>query len=326
MILILTEDLDAHADRVIDGLRRRGADWLRFNPARFPADASLDCALSASGEVRAELCADGRRINLGRISAVWYRRPQPPEPPAEVTDPRVREYVAEECRLMLNDLWHSLVCRWLPALPSVIRRADFKAAQLRQAGAVGFELPDTLFTNRPEALLEFYQRHPEGVVTKLAGPAFFQSFGAYFTRYTELVSPRDLAAAHALRLCPALFQAHVPKQVELRVTVVGTQVFAAEIHSQASNHTRLDWRRYDMYQTAYLPHALPSEVENQCRELVARLGLVYGAIDLVLTPDGRYVFLEINPNGQYLWVEHETGLPISEAVCDLLCAESGDER
>jgi glutathione synthase/RimK-type ligase-like ATP-grasp enzyme len=115
-----------------------------------------------------------------------------------------------------------------------------------------------------------------------------------------------------------IFQAYVPKRLEVRVTVVGSAIFPAEIHSQQTHRTRHDWRRYDHGETPYLPHALPGHVAERCLRLVAELGLCYGAIDLVLTPDGRYVFLEINPNGQYLWIEHATGMPISGAVCDLL--------
>lgn len=124
--------------------------------------------------------------------------------------------------------------------------------------------------------------------------------------------------ATALRFCPVIFQAYVPKLFELRITVVGKQVFAAEIHSQQANHTRHDWRRYDNYKTPHLPHQLPCSMEQRCVHLVEQLGLSYGAIDMVVTPDGRYVFLEINPNGQYLWIEETTGLPISDAICDLL--------
>jgi glutathione synthase/RimK-type ligase-like ATP-grasp enzyme len=115
-----------------------------------------------------------------------------------------------------------------------------------------------------------------------------------------------------------LFQAYVPKRSELRVTVVGERVFAAEIGSQATHHTRHDWRRYDMAHTPHTPHALPEPVARAAVALVRALGLVYGAIDLVLTPDGDYVFLEINPNGQYLWIEHLTGLPITAAIADHL--------
>src|SRR5262249_46875973 len=134
------------------------------------------------------------------------------------------------------------------------------------------------------------------------------------------VPKRDLGYAQDVRLCPVIFQAYVPKRVELRVTVVGGRVFAAEIHSQASRRTRHDWRHYDPYQTPHHAHDLPADVEGRCLALTERLGLRYGAIDLVLTPDGRYVFLEINPNGQFLWIEEATGLPISDAVCNVLMA------
>ena len=121
-----------------------------------------------------------------------------------------------------------------------------------------------------------------------------------------------------------IFQAYVPKRFELRITVVGQQVFAAEIHSQHTNHTRHDWRRYDLDETPHFPHALPPDVAQRCIQLVQELGLCYGAIDMVLTPDDRYVFLEINPSGQYLWIEQLTGLPITDALCDLLIAGAQD--
>jgi glutathione synthase/RimK-type ligase-like ATP-grasp enzyme len=213
-------------------------------------------------------------------------------------------------------------CRWVPAYPRVIHRAQLKAAQLRIAGALGFELPPTLFTNSPEEFLEFYRQHNGNIVSKLAGFSFFDTVGDTFTRYTEVVSQRDVSYARSVQYCPVIFQAYVPKRVELRITVVGRQVFAAEIHSQATNHTRHDWRRYDLYQTPHAVHELPHEVAEMCVRLVEQLGLCYGAIDMVLTPDGRYVFLEINPNGQYLWIEGLTGLPISDAICDLLISGS----
>jgi glutathione synthase/RimK-type ligase-like ATP-grasp enzyme len=120
-----------------------------------------------------------------------------------------------------------------------------------------------------------------------------------------------------------ILQAYVPKQLELRITVVGQQIFAAEIHSQQTHHTRHDWRRYDLSNTPHFPHELPLEVSERCIQLVNRLELCYGAIDMILTPDGQYVFLELNPSGQYGWIEQETGLPISSAICDFLMASQG---
>jgi hypothetical protein len=326
MILVVTEDEDLHADHVITSLRRRGAacpEVVRFNPARFPSAAELSLSCTAGGQVRRHLRLDGDTIDLDRVTAVWYRRPRLPEPHAEITDEKVRQCVADECQWILNDLWHSLDCRWVPALPSVIRRAELKAAQLKLAGALGFALPATLLTNSPDAFLGFYRQQNADVISKLAGGrSFMLGFGEQFMRYTEGVSRRDAGYADSVRYTPVLFQSYVPKKVELRVTVVGQRVFAAEIHSQASHHTRHDWRRYDFSQTVYRPHGLPQDVERRCVQLVERLGLCFGAIDMILTPDDEYVFLEINPNGQYLWIEDLTGLAISDALCDLLISES----
>jgi glutathione synthase/RimK-type ligase-like ATP-grasp enzyme len=264
----------------------------------------------------------GNSIDLGGLKSVWYRRPQPSFPHEEITDKVSRDLVTEECKTFVNDVWSSLDCLWLPAPPFMIKQAQLKASQLKVAAALGFELPPTLFTNSPEEFLEFYRQHNGNIVSKPTGASFYRIVGTIFSRYTEVVSKRDVGYAHAVRYCPVIFQAYVPKRVELRITVVGQKVFAAEIHSQETNHTRHDWRRYDHHKTPYFPHELPPEVEQRCVQLVEKLGLCYGAIDMVLTPDGRYVFLEINPNGQYLWIELATGLPISDAICNLLISSS----
>lgn len=322
MILILTQQLDTHADHIARKLRARGADFVRFDPARFPVEAELSLAYSTSGQPQYTLRADGRTIALEDVTAIWYRRPRPPILHDSLTEELNREGIAQECQNFVDDLWNSLDCLYVPAPHAVIKRAQFKASQLKVAGAVGFELPPTLFTNSPDDFLEFYRQHDGNIISKVSGFYVFQPNGkaSDFWRYTEVVSKRDLGYAHAVRYCPMIFQAYVPKQVELRITVVGRQVFAAEIHSQATNHTRHDWRRYDHFGTLYRPHVLPEQVAECCLRLVERLGLCYGSIDMVVTPDGRYIFLEINPNGQYLWTEEAAGLPISEALCDLLIA------
>jgi glutathione synthase/RimK-type ligase-like ATP-grasp enzyme len=138
------------------------------------------------------------------------------------------------------------------------------------------------------------------------------------TGYARLVRPRDLVHFQDVQLCPLVVQAYVRKTLEVRVTVVGSDVFAAEIHSQATRRTLVDWRRYDRTNTPHAVHTLPPEIAERCLGLVRAMGLAYGAIDLVLTPEGHYVFLEINPNGQYMWIEHLTGLPITDRLVRLL--------
>jgi hypothetical protein len=318
MILILTEPTDPHADHLEQKLRQRGARFVRFDPAQFPSSAEVSLWRGSNGEFRSRLSVGDEHVDLNDLTSVWYRRPGASVPAREITNSVTRDYVVEECRKFMHDTWASIDATWLPGPEHVIRRAELKASQLKVAGSLGFELPPTLFTNSPEDFLDFYRKHNGNIVSKLPSSSLYKYIAKTFSRYTQVVSKRDAAYARSLRLCPVIFQAYVPKRVELRITVVGREVFAAEIHSQHSNHTRHDWRRYDHFRTPYFSHELPAHVQQLCVQLVERLGLCYAAIDMVLTPDGRYVFLEINPNGQYLWIEIMTGLPISDAVCNLL--------
>src|SRR5262249_33476410 len=126
----------------------------------------------------------------------------------EFTDRLTRDYLDEECRTFMNDVWHSLDCLCVPALPSVIRRAELKASQLKVAGELGFELPPTLVTNSPEEFLEFYRQHSGNIVSKLASKAFYSATGTTFNRYTQVVSKRDVGYARLVRYGPVIFQAY----------------------------------------------------------------------------------------------------------------------
>jgi hypothetical protein len=316
MILLLTARMDSLADHLETKLRERGAEVARFAPAQFPSQAELSLTYGA-GRVRYTLRVGNEFLDLNRLKSIWFCPSQPPVASADVSDNPTRNYVEEECKTFVEGAWNCLDCLWLPAPPVVAQRAH-KAVQLKVAGELGFELPATLLSNSPNDFLEFYHQNNGNVVSKLASSTLGRSFDHQFGRYTEVVSKRDVGYAQTIRFCPLIFQAYVPKRVELRITIVGQKVFAAEIHSQGNNRTRHDWRRYDSQNTSYRPHELPPEIASRCVQLVKRLGLCYGAVDMVLTPDGRYVFLEINLHGQYLWIEEATKLAISDAICDLL--------
>jgi hypothetical protein len=324
VILILTQPFDPHADHVAKMLTERGAQFIRFDPADFPMKASLSLGYTASGQIRSFLRLGETVVDLAQLQSVWSRRPRPAVPHEHIQDAKLREFLTEECQTFVQDLWNALPCPWLPGHPAAIRRAQLKASQLRVAAELGLELPPTLVTNNREEFLEFYNEHNGNIVSKVASPAFDKTVGPTgFARYTEVVSKRELGYADSIQYCPVILQAYVPKKLELRITVVGKQAFACEIHSQQTHHTRHDWRRYDLSNTPHYQHSLPKEIEQRLIRLTERLELCYGAIDMILTPDGRYVFVEINPSGQYLWIEMETGLPISAAICDFLMNARG---
>ncbi len=121
-------------------------------------------------------------------------------------------------------------------------------------------------------------------------------------------------------LAPVIYQREIRKAFDVRVTVIGDKVFAAAIHSQDHNETEVDWRSGTRDDLRHEAIELPPDVAAQCLALTAALGLRYGAIDLVADLDGRHWFLEINPNGQWAWIERRTGLPLAEAIVDTLLA------
>jgi hypothetical protein len=316
LILIFTEAEDIHSDVVEAELRRRGASMCRFDWAEFPREAALSITYRG-GRKQVRLTRGRQVLDVTACTAAWLRRPNRPRVSPRIANPLLRSYAEEECYQVIQDTWNALELPWLPGPIHAIRLADNKQLQLQLATALGLEIPPTLMTNDPDEFLAFYREHQGRLIDKLPSIVFpaSQRRERELMRYTQPITTRDVGYARRLRHSPVLFQAQVPKKFELRITVVGQQVFAAEIHSQSTRRTQLDWRRYDSGHTPHRVHRLPDVLQRACVELVARLGLRFGAIDMIVTPDDRYVFLEINPNGQWLWIEEETGLPIRDAIC-----------
>lgn len=320
MILLVAYDDDTAADQGERILRARGAELARVDCGRFPAGSGVTLSWSADGRRRRRLGA----IDLDRVRAVWHRRGtiRPPRTRAEKADP-ARGVIDSESERLLMFLWNDLAVPFVPAPHAVIRARQDKLAQLALAAEVGLAIPPTLVTTDPAEVAAFLREHGGRCVSKLIDPATLQRPDlAGHTRFTEPVVHRDHTALDLVTACPTLFQAYVPKDIELRVTVVGERVFAAAIHSQAAAHAKHDWRKYDWARVPYRAHQLPAEVAAACVAIAARLGLRYGAVDLIRRPDGVHVFLEINPAGEYQWIEAATGLPITQAICDLLVALS----
>jgi len=319
VILILALAKDAVASHGQRMLRDRGQDVVRLDTTSIPQSTSVTFRWGRHGELRRYLQFEGRTLDLANVRAVWHRRSHAGRP-GEVPDEKHRKYVEREVQQLLHYLWLDLGVPFLPAPQARIIDAQDKLQQLSLAASLGFEIPPSIVTNDPDEFLSFYREHGGRVIAKALAHASYDEAGltADFMRFTEMVTLRDVAAFRSVRHCPIYVQGYVSKKLELRVTVVGERVFAAAIDSQSSAHSRIDWRKYDYARTPYTNHDMPEATAKQLVALTRKLGLRYGAIDLILTPDDRYVFLEINPAGEYQWVEHMTGMPITSAICDEL--------
>lgn len=313
MILVISGAGDEHANVVLGELERLGASARLLDLAAFPQQLHLSLTYDAGHrDFSLSGPAETDALALREVRVVWWRRPQPFQLPPRIQRPSHRNFAYNECHEAFAGLWQALDVCWVnhPTRDEVAAR---KVYQLRIAQDVGLDIPSTLISNDPAAAGRFVAaRENESTIYK-AFSATEQEW-----RETRLVKAQEVAELASVAHAPVIFQEYIPATVDLRITVVGEELFPAAIHSQETSYP-VDFRM-DMAQARIEPVTLPRGVEARLRALMSRLGLVYGAIDMRLTPDGRYVFLEVNPAGQWLFVEQRTQQPIAKALAVLLAA------
>lgn len=323
-VLIVTNRQDYTADFLILELRERNAAYVRFNTEDFPQRVRVVWQINDAG-VDGYFLLPKARLDFQDIESVWYRRPIPPAPAADIRDLAAYEFVLAESQSALDGVLGSLDCFWV-SRPDNLRRAELKPYQLKIAAQVGFTLWPTLLTNDPDAARTFYREQYGNAVYKPLRRGRLIREEDVGLIYANPIGPAEADELDRVVYAPCLLQKYVPKLVDIRVTVMGAKVFAVEIHSQDFASSKHDWRRGDTVRLRHIPHQLPPQVESLCARLAKALGLAFGAIDLILTPEGKYVFLEINPNGQWAWIQQLCPqIPLRESLADLLIdGESGN--
>lgn len=309
-VMVLTTEADTTADLVVRELNERDVPVFRFDTADHPIQVTVAAELGTrwGGGLR---FAD-REVELSRVGSVYYRRPGEFVMP-ESMSPAARRFAAAQSRAGLLGVLASLDCLWVNH-PGRNGDANYKPWQLTVAERVGLAPPRTLITNDPVAARQFVKETDGPLVYKTLAGGVVDDDGVPKGVPTSIVEPDRLD--DSIRLCPHLFQQWVDKHHEVRLTVVGDEFFAPEIHA-GSDTAHVDWRN-DYASLTYEIADVPHDVRQGVMALMCTFGLVFGALDYVVTPAGEWRFLEINPNGQWGWIQTVTGLPISTALADLL--------
>lgn len=310
-VLLLASDLDPSADAMVDVLRERGTAMCRVNTAWFPAQLSVTAGL-CGGRWSGALRTPAQCVDLNDVHAVWYRSPEAYQMPEELSAPE-RHHAALEAKYGLGGVLAALPAFWINH-PSRMADAAYKPVQLVTAHECGLTVPDTAITNEVDSIREFAATGR--TITKLLGSNTLSEEGTRKLSWTRVLGDDDLADLRGVEVTTHLVQRWVAKAYEVRVIVIGEHLTAAAIH--AGNATSyIDWRA-DYGSLTYEQVAPPADVESGIRKLMSAFGLVYGALDFVVTPDGHWVFLEVNPGGQYGWIESCTGVPLTGVLADLL--------
>jgi hypothetical protein len=317
-VLLLTKSDDNECvERVTEALLERDADVYRLDSDRFPTELALTVERGPAGPA-ARLRDGDRVLDLAEVEAVWHRRLGIGRGLPDDMKPDLLQAARDESVATLLGCIASLPCFAVDPLHH-IRRAKNKLLQLELARGAGLDVPRTVAGNDPETVRELFDACGGEIVGKTMTSFAVHDDVEEQVVVTNPVTQADLEHLDSLRFGPMTFQEKLDKRVELRATVVGRRVFTASIDSGRDERSRTDWRRAGADLVLdWQPAELPPDVESGLLELTRALGLNYGAADFVVTPEGRHVFLEINPVGEFFWLERHPGLPISEALADVL--------
>ena len=236
---------------------------------------------------------------------VWWRRARRPHLPKKTVHAKDYEFAARENILFFESFTTNLAPNawWINSKDSAYR-ANFKLLQLKVASECGLTIPTTLCSNDPQEICQFINAYePRGVIYKPMCTYFW--FEDLHTKisYTARVKHKKLPKRHVLQSVPGIFQIEIKKKFELRITCFGNYLVAAKLHSQKYPDGLIDWRAIRGATMLVEPFELPEDVANSIRLFMQRMGLAFGAFDVIVTPEDEYVFLEVNEQGQFLWLE-----------------------
>jgi glutathione synthase/RimK-type ligase-like ATP-grasp enzyme len=306
------------AETVSESIRKKGGIPVRFNTDLYPGSTSLTVEFNDGTWKMLFTDEKGEAHDLAEFESLWYRRIRIGTEIARLVEQKFMEASIEESRRTFFGLLSSLDIFQFDHFLK-IRRAENKQLQLKLAHELGLKIPKTLITNSPVPVRSFFPYCSNGIITKMQAAFAIYENGVENVVFTNSLGEEILEELDGIEYCPMTFQENIPKKLELRITIVGDKVFAASIDSQRSELARHDWRKQGLEMiNDWEEFSLPDDISKKLLRLMDNLRLNYGAIDMILTPGDELYFLEVNPVGEFFWLERKPGFPVSDAIADVL--------
>jgi glutathione synthase/RimK-type ligase-like ATP-grasp enzyme len=304
MILIITHKQDYTADFVINKLNQQNIQYYRYNCE----DCLTEPLTLKFGDISSLSFLSNKKI-----TSVWYRRFKLPEVFGK--DQMERTYLLEELEMHLHNLIAIIPAeKWL-SYPSNIRNAENKYLQMEIAVRIGFRLPKTLISNDKKQVKEFLMSNEQTIIKPVNKGRVNNNQYKSKLIFTSLIPENIPKQLDNFQILPGILQEYISKDYEIRITVVGNKLFSAKVDSQTDNETAIDWRKKKL---KFERCEIPKDLEEKCFKMLKELNISFGAFDFIKSTDGEYYFLEVNPNGQWVWIENDTSLPISDAIINYL--------
>ena len=307
MILVLTNSTDGTSDYLCRRLNREGVGYVRID-----TDSLIERCCLKWVNSKAQMKLGSKAVYAQEVTGVWLRRPTAPRLPG--AESAVKCHAAYEWAEAIEGFLAHIPCnRWINH-PSANAGASHKLEQLSRAKRFGFNIPRTIVTQKPEAALRFWNDLKGEVVVKPLASGYIEERRKRDDSliYTSKVGPAEIGRADLIRKCPTLFQELIQKCSDVRVVSLDGEITAVELTAQdADGRQRLDIRRREMSGVRYRVCSIPKKTQRRIKSLLKSYGLRFGAVDFGVDKKGNWIFFEINPNGQWAWLDLEAGTDIA---------------
>lgn len=311
-VILITNTNDVTIDYVVKELKNRNIMYYRLNTDNIPNNINIDFDFENENFKILDLYKK-IELNLHDFNSVYYRRPVINSLDyLEEVSYNEKIYLQRELFTIFEGIYKILEDKfWLNNVYR-IREAENKIYQLILAKNIGFNTPETVISNNFSTIEKIVEKYQYNNIIKSIKNGYIDDNKVIFTSLID-----GNVIKNQISMFPNFIQNNIEKFCDIRCTIIGNDIFSAEILSQNEIGSKIDWRRSKNI-LEHKKHKLPIDIELKCLELTKKLKLNYSAIDLVLDKNGKYIFLEINPNGQWAWIENILKFPISKRIVDIL--------
>ena len=319
-ILVLAPENDCHAPSIVNEIRKRGHKITQMSGDCFPRRDQLSIRFNKT-QADLSVRSHGERIDMFAFDTVWRRRGEFAKLDMKNIHPDDQRFALQESNAALEglrDIATTGSARWVNPRRAA-KQIENKPYQLNVAREGGLTVPETLISNDASDISDFYEEHGGNVIYKALTPVLFKETGRELVSFVNKL-PRDVVDdGDLLKLSPGIYQPFIDKVFELRVNVFGDQILTTRINNQHVEGAEIDWRS-KVHLTQLSPFQLPEWLADKILKFMRTAGLVFGALDFIVTTEGEFVFLEVNQMGQFLWLDDMMDTSIHmHAMCDMLC-------
>lgn len=323
-ILCITHSADHYTIDIVEkALAAHGARMMRFNTDLFGMGGDFSFTIDTGTDATQQLKIADTSFDLP--DAVWYRKIWKMKVPPRLA-PDYHSVFTKEYQTWMKVFFESLSgIPWLNPMEEDHSTGTNKMKQLRLASKAGLAIPATLCTNDPSLVRSFFEKHNGKVIMKLHNALSQSMKGDQPFFPTTLLKESDLAQLGSLRYCPMIFQEQVEKSYELRIAYVDGHFFTGKINTQHLQHGKTDWRATSHGEVNWEPYELPVPLQIKINTLMQSVRLPFGVIDMIRNVNGDYIFLEVNPQGEWGMLQRDLGYKIGEQIADTIIKKVNNE-